>query len=33
MIKVGENNLLVIHAMRLRDRYKEEYKEAKKWQK
>jgi len=32
-VELEENALLVIHAMPLRDRYREQYKEAKKWRK
>lgn len=30
-IEVGDDVLLVIHAMRLRDRYRDEYEEAARW--
>lgn len=31
-VEVGDDGLLVIHAMQLRDRYRKQYEEAKKWQ-
>ncbi len=31
-VELEEGSLLVIHAMPLRDRYREQYEEAKKWQ-
>lgn len=32
-VELEDESLLVIHAMPLRDRYREQYKEAKKWRK
>lgn len=32
-VELDDENLLVIHAMPLRDRYQEQYEEAMKWQK
>jgi hypothetical protein len=31
-VELDDESLLVIHAMALRDRYREEYEEASKWQ-